>query len=108
MIGALSVHHGLIHTEAFAGTNTVDTFLPFILRLKEKCQGTSTIVVMDNLKVHHSKTLKPHFDDNVFVAKYLPPQSCALNPIEQVWNIVKSQWKRTSFMVLDVAKKKEE
>ena len=31
-----------------------------------------------------------------------------MNPIEQVWNIVKSQWKRTSYMVLDVSKKKEE
>jgi hypothetical protein len=63
MIGALSIHSGLIHTEAFAGSNTVDTFLPFILRLKEKCQGRPTIVVMDNLKVHHSKILKPHFDE---------------------------------------------
>lgn len=108
MIGALSVHHGLIHTEAFAGTNTVDTFLPFILRLKEKCLGRTTIVVMDNLKVHHSKTLRPHFDEQTFIAKYLPPQSCALNPIEQVWNIIKGQWKRTSYMVLDVSKRKEE
>ena len=108
MIGALSNHHGLIHTEAFAGTNTVDTFLSFILRLKEKCLGRTTIVVMDNLKVHHSKTLQPHFDELAFIAKYLPPQSYALNPIEQVWNIVKSQWKRTSYMVLDVSKKKEE
>ena len=38
MIGALSIHAGLIHTEAFAGSNTVDTFLPFLLRLKEKCR----------------------------------------------------------------------
>jgi hypothetical protein len=38
MIGALSIHSGLIHTEAFAGSNTVDTFLPFIMRLKEKCK----------------------------------------------------------------------
>ena len=63
---------------------------------------------MDNLKVHHSKLLQPHFDDYHFIAKYLPPQSCALNPIENVWNIVKSQWKKTSYMVLDVGKKKEE
>ena len=108
MIGALSVHHGLLHTEAFAGTNTVETFLPFLLRLKEKCLGRRTIVVMDNLKVHHSKTLRPHFDERTLIAKYLPPQSCALNPIEQVWNIIKCSWKRTSYMVLDVSKKKEE
>ena len=42
------------------------------------------------------------------MAKYLPPQSCALNPIEQVWNVIKCEWKKTSYMVLDVSKKKEE
>ena len=36
IIGALSIHHGLIHTEAFAGSNTIDTFFPFTQRLKEK------------------------------------------------------------------------
>ncbi len=63
---------------------------------------------MDNLKVHHSKILKSHFDELHFIAKYLPPQSCALNPIEQVWNVIKTEWKKTSYMVLDVSKKKEE
>jgi hypothetical protein len=36
MIRALSIHQGLVHTLAFAGSNTVDTFLLFIMRLKEK------------------------------------------------------------------------
>jgi transposase len=99
----------LIHTEAFAGSNTVDTFLPFIsCGSRRNAMEESTIVVMDNLKVHHSKILKPHFDEHQFIAKYLPPQSCALNPIEQVWNVIKGQWKRTSYMVMDVSKKKED
>jgi len=37
MIGALSINKGLLHTTVFAGSNTVDTFLPFLLGLKEKC-----------------------------------------------------------------------
>jgi transposase len=40
--------------------------------------------------------------------QFLPPQSCELNPIEKVWNIVKSQWRRNSYRILDVAKKKED
>ncbi|MFM7727618.1 MAG: hypothetical protein ACKO7B_13010 [Flavobacteriales bacterium] len=28
--------------------------------------------------------------------------------MEQVWNIIKAEWKRTSFMVLDIAKRKED
>ena len=53
--------------------------------------------------------LSPNWNrPSYFVAKYLPPQSCALNPIEQVWNLVKQEWKRTSFMILDIATKKED
>ena len=32
---------------------------------------------------------------------FLPPQSCELNPIEKAWNIIKQQWRRTSFLILD-------
>jgi hypothetical protein len=63
---------------------------------------------MDNLSVHHSKALKFQFDNHAFMAKYLPPQSCALNPNEQVWTVIKCEWKKTSYMVLDIAKKKED
>ena len=34
MIGALSVKHGLVLTQVFLGSNTVDSFLPFIQKLK--------------------------------------------------------------------------
>ena len=32
---------------------------------------------------------------------FLPPQSCELNPIEKAWNIIKSQWRKTSFLMLE-------
>ncbi len=34
MIGALSIQHGLVLTQVFPGSNTVDSFLPFIQKLK--------------------------------------------------------------------------
>ena len=37
MIGAISTNRGLFHTYTFASTNNTDTFLPFIIKLKEKC-----------------------------------------------------------------------
>ncbi len=73
MIGALSVNEGLFHTSVFAGSNTVATFLPFLLGLKEKCRDRPTIVVMDNLQVHKTKTIQEHFDDHHFKIRYLPP-----------------------------------
>ncbi len=100
MIGALSIHHGLIHTSTFAGSNNTDTFHPFILKLKEKCADRRCIVVMDNLSVHKSKLIQEVFNEE-FKQKFLPPQSCELNPIEKVWNILKMKWRKTSYRILE-------
>ena len=39
---------------------------------------------------------------------FLPPQSCELNPIEKAWNIIKGQWRRTSFLMLDNNRKTDD
>jgi transposase len=66
------------------------------------------IVVMDNLSVHHSLIVKREFDTAAFQYQFLPPQSCELNPIERVWNLIKGEWRRNSYRILDIAKKKDE
>jgi hypothetical protein len=108
MIGTLSNHQGLIHTEAFAGSNTVANFLPFMMRLKDKCKRDQRSlqwkISLCIIRKHSSFS----FDKRHIMAKYLPPQSCSLNPIEQVWNVIKCEWKKTSYMVLDISKKKED
>ncbi len=108
MIGALSVKNGLVLTQVFVGTNTVDSFLPFIKQLKRINPLHKRIVVMDNLSVHHSKIVKEEFDDKWFSCQFLPPQSCELNPIERVWNLIKSQWRKNSYRILDISRKKED
>ena len=91
----------------FAGSNNTDTFYPFITKLKEKCSDRRCIVVMDNLSVHKSKVIQDVFDDG-FQQKFLPPQSCELNPIEKVWNIFKMKWRKTSYMILENNDKTDE
>ena len=66
MIGALSIKHGLVLTQVFLGSNTVDSFLPFIQQLKLIHPFEKRIVVMDNLSVHHSKIVKEEFDNRWF------------------------------------------
>ena len=68
MIGALSINHGLVLTQVFLGSNTVDSFLPFIQQLKRINPMQKRIVVMDNLSVHHSKIVKEEFDDRWFMS----------------------------------------
>jgi len=108
MIGALSVQHGLVLIKVFVGSNTVDSFLPFIQQLKRIHPFQKRIVVMDNLSVHHSSLVKKEFDNQFFHYQFLPPQSCELNPIERVWNIVKGEWRRNSYRILDIGRKKED
>ena len=78
------------------GSNDKGTFTEFILKLKEKCLGRKTIVVLDNLSVHHAADVTNHFDNELFVAKFLPTHSCELNPIEHVWHLLKQQWRKTA------------
>ena len=63
---------------------------------------------MDNLSVNHSKIVKKVFDGKWFMCQFLPPQSCELNPIERVWNLIKGQWRKNSFRILDISRKKED
>jgi transposase len=58
------------------------------------------VVVMDNLQVHKTKAVQGLFNSG-FESKFLPPQSCELNPIEKVWNIIKAKWRKTSYMILE-------
>jgi hypothetical protein len=97
MIGALSSRRGIVHTSTFCGSNNAHTFLHFIKGLRAKCQGP-TLVVMDNLCVHKAKIVRVEFDEN-FQQVFLPPQSCNLNPIKKVWNLVKRQWRAQAHLV---------
>ena len=107
VIGALSIQRGHILTNVFTGSNNTGTFSQFILQLKEICAGTKTVVVMDNLSVHHANDVVKLFDENHFVAKFLPTYSCDLNPIEKVWHLLKQQWRRTAHLRLDYGKKED-
>ena len=64
----------------------------FLAKTKEKCQGR-TIVVLDNLKIHHSKKMEIVYDTN-FKEMLLPPYSSTLNPIERLWSLIKRQWQK--------------
>jgi transposase len=63
---------------------------------------------MDNLSVHHSNIVKEEFDNRWFMFQFLPLQSCELNPIERVWNLIKGQWRKNFYRILDIAKKKDD
>ncbi|MCI7812366.1 MAG: transposase [Lachnospiraceae bacterium] len=48
------------------------------------------IIVMDNMRSHHVKTVKEILDASGIKYFYLPPYSPDLNPIEKMWSKIKA------------------
>lgn len=83
-------------TVTYSGGTTGERFAAY---LKEKLIPTlkqGDIVVMDNLRSHHVKSVQEAFSNTEFKLMYLPPYSPDFNPIEKMWSKVKSilrKWK---------------
>ena len=52
---------------------------------------------MDNYMVHQTQRVKDLFTDRV-EQRFLPPYSCALNPIERLWSVVKNEWRKQNLL----------
>jgi len=92
VIGAISERLGLVHAKVFKGSNDTNVFFEFIHEMVKKIKGEA-VVYMDNYTVHHAKKVKEIFNVRI-VQKFFPPYSCALNPIERLWNLLKQKWRR--------------
>jgi transposase len=62
----------------------------------KKVRGQA-IVFMDNYMVHQTQRVKDLFTDRV-EQRFLPPYSCALNPIERLWSVVKNEWRKQNII----------
>lgn len=90
LIGAISERRGLIYHSIIIGSNNAQVFASFIKNLKDRSLA-STVVYMDNYSVHKAKHVIEHFGRG-FEQRFLPPYSCAMNPIERLWRLIKHHW----------------
>ena len=58
------------------------------------------VVVLDNLRINHSKKLNEVYD-KIFKELFLPTYSSELNPIERLWSIVKRKWTQNLHIFCD-------
>lgn len=102
VIGALDDRVGLRHYEIISHSNTGEAFGNFIHNLAKKLDGRIATLVLDNLRVHHSKKVTEVMKDHPNLSLlYLPVYSCRLNPIEHLWNIIKQKWRRITSDIED-------
>ena len=62
MIGGISQVHGLVHYDLINESNSSDHYEHFLIALKNKCEGSKTLIILDNLRVHHVKKVQYIFD----------------------------------------------
>ena len=91
MIGAISTK-GVFRFQTFKGTMDADRYILFLKRLMKDSQTTTIHLVVDGHPVHKSKKVKNYVEslNGNLVLHVLPPYSPELNPIELVWNHVKT------------------
>lgn len=88
LIGAIQLS-GLAALYPYDGAIDGDRFLSFLDEHLIGALKPGDVVVMDNLRVHHMKEVEAKLEENQIKALFLPPYSPELNPIEEIWSVMK-------------------
>jgi transposase len=86
IFGCIDPKTGVVLTKAEERGNT-STFFSFLMKVVKYYSSKKVIMVLDNVRYHHAKRLKPILEryKHKIELIYLPPYSPDLNPIERVW-----------------------
>ena len=92
---------GTLRYTTFSGGTTVERFKRYLeIDLLPHLNGKS-VLIMDNMKLHHAKAVRNLLDSSGVRYIYLPPYSPDLNPIEKLWSTVKSFLRKFKARTLD-------
>lgn len=86
LFGCVDPATGIVTTAIENRGNTV-TFFKFLVKVVRLHLHRKIIMVVDNVRYHHAKRLKPileKYKDRIEIV-YLPAYSPDLNPIERIW-----------------------
>jgi transposase len=87
----------ILATKAIQGSFNTHLFLDFLMNLSLPPQ---TVVLLDNVKFHHSRVVKDYAISQGIHLLYVPPYSPWFNPIELCFSVVKRHYYKT----LDIEK----
>jgi putative transposase len=70
-----------------ANRGNAQTFKSFLKKVIRRFKNKKVIMVLDNVRYHHAKVLRPFLEENKSKIEllFLPPYSPDLNPMERVW-----------------------
>lgn len=87
---------GIKHFVLKDGAYRSPEFVQFIQELAEQFPQLQTgraCLVMDNARIHHARQAREYLEDNRINHIYLPPYSPDLNPIENVFSVLKKRYR---------------
>lgn len=84
--GAVAIQTGQVVVKRADRGNT-KTFKSFLVKVLHSFKDKKLLMVLDNVRYHHAKMLKPFLDNNKdkLQLMFLPPYSPDLNPMERLW-----------------------
>lgn len=100
LIGAVRLD-GPVALRSFEGAVNGPLFERFLKQALGPRLRPGDIVIMDNLRAHHARFVKPLIESFDADVVYLPPYSPELNPIEHVWSVLKHIVRKGRFVAVD-------
>ena len=104
VIGAIR-QSGLVAMQTVKGPVSGAIFVDFLRRTLRKRLRQGDLLIMDNLRAHYHRFVRPLVESVDADVAYLPPYSPDLNPIELVWPVVKRQIRRSSARTVESLRK---
>lgn len=74
----------------YQGGTTTERFIEYLKTKLIPSLSRTDVIIMDNMRSHHSKAVKQVLDEAGIAYCYLPPYSPDLNPIEKMWSKIKA------------------
>lgn len=74
----------------YSGGTTSERFVDYLRNILIPTLSPDSIVVMDNMRSHHTQAIKDLLEQAGVQYLYLPPYSPDLNPIEKMWSKLKA------------------
>ena len=91
LIGAVSLHGGLVASMQVEGGTTGDVFVAYVREVLGPALRPGDVVVLDNLSSHKTSAVRAALKAAGAEALYLPRYSPEHNPIELMWASVKRE-----------------
>lgn len=74
----------------YIGGTTGEKFVDYLENVLLPTLEKGDVIIMDNMRSHHVKSVKDTIEKAGMILLYLPPYSPDLNPIEKMWSKLKA------------------